>query len=60
MNKQTEINFSKMSKADTTELTTIVRETIAMDIIPFKNFTATDLWNIQRRKNTMRNRRHLA
>ena len=60
MKKQSEINFVEISKEQTNKLTAVVSETIAMDFVPFKTFTTTDLWNIQRRSNTMRNRRHLA
>lgn len=60
MKKQTEINFSKISKEETNKLTTVVSETIATDFVFFKTFTTADLWNIQRRSNTIRNRRHLA
>ncbi len=60
MKKQTEINFVEISKEQTNKLTAVVSETIAMDFVPFKTFTTADLWNIQRRSNTMRNRRHLA
>ncbi len=48
MKKQTEINFTEISKAHTNELTRIVRQTIAMDNVPAKSFTIVDLWNIQR------------
>ncbi len=59
MKKHSEINFSKISKEQTNTLTTVVNESIAMGFVPFKTFTAADLWNIRRRSNTMRNRRHL-
>ncbi len=52
MKKQTEINFSKISKEQTNDLTTVVNETIAVDIIPVKNFTIVDLWNIRRKSKT--------
>ena len=57
MKKQTEINFTKMSKEHTNELTTIVKETIAMDFVPVKSFTIIDLWNIQRRSKSRINSR---
>ncbi len=60
MKKQTEINFAKISKEQTNKITTVVRESIAMDFVPFKTFTTADLWNIQRKSKTMRSRRHLA
>lgn len=49
MKKQIEINFSKISKEQTNDLTTVVNETIAIDFIPAKSFNIVDLWNIQRR-----------
>lgn len=60
MRKQTEINFSKISKEQTNTLTTVVSESIAIGIVPFKTFTSANLWNIRRRSNTMINRWHLA
>lgn len=57
MNKQTEINFSKISKEQTNDLTTVINETIAMDFVPVKSFTIIDLWNIQRRSKTTRDSR---
>jgi|GEM_PF-1959728 len=49
MKKQTEINFSKICKEQTNDLTTVVNETIAIDFIPAKSFNIVDLLNIQRR-----------
>ena len=60
MKKQTEINFSKISKEQTNTLTTVVSESIAVGYVPFKTFTTIDLWNIRRKSNPIRNRRHLA
>jgi hypothetical protein len=60
MQKQNEIKFSQISKELINELTTITKETIAMDLIPVKKFTAVDLWNIQRRGKTTINSRKLA
>ena len=60
MKKNTEINFSKISKEQTNTLTTVVSESIAMGFVPFKTFTTADLWNIQRRSKTITNRRHIA
>ena len=60
MKKQTEINFSKISKEQISTLTTVVSESIAMGYVPFKTFTTIDLWNIRRKSNSIRNRRHLA
>lgn len=55
MKKQSEINFTQISKEHTKELTTIVKETL----VPVRRLTPADLWNIQRRSKTMMNRRHL-
>lgn len=60
MKMQTQINFAKISKEQTIALAAVVSESIAMGYVPFKTFTTIDLWNIRRRSNTMRNRRHLA
>ena len=57
MKKQIEINFSKISKEQTNDLTTVVKETIATDFVPVKSFTIVDLWNIQRRSKTATGRR---
>lgn len=55
MKKQSEINFTQISKEHTNELTTVVKETL----VPVKFLTAADLWNIQRRSKPMMYRRHL-
>ena len=60
MKKQTEINFSKIITEQNIALTTVESKSIAIGYVPFKTFTATDLWNIRRRSKTMSNRRHLA
>ena len=60
MKKQTEINFSKISKEQINTLTTVVSESIAMGYVPFKTFTTIDLWNIRRKSNSIRNRSNLA
>ncbi len=60
MTKQTIVNFTKMSKEHSNELTTIVNETLAKDLVPVKILTTADLWNIQRMGKANRNRRHLA
>ena len=57
---KTELKFSKISKEQIKILTTIVSESLAIDIVPIKRFTSTDLWNIRRRSITMRNKRSLA
>lgn len=52
MKKQTTNQFSPISKEQTEKLTTVVNETIALDVIPVKIFSSADLWNIQRRGRT--------
>lgn len=52
MEKQTNLNFAKMSKGQLNELTTVVKEIVATDFVPAKSFTVVDLWNIQRRSKT--------
>lgn len=60
MKTQTEINFTKISKEHTNALTSIVKETLAVDIVPVKTFTIVDQWNLQRKSKPMRMRRCLA
>ncbi len=60
MKKETGFNFANISKEKSNELTTIVKETIAIDFVPAKNFTVIDLWNIQRQGKTTINSRKLA
>ena len=60
MKTQTEINFTKISKEHTNALTSIVKETLAVDIVPVKTFTIIDQWNIQRNGKPLRTRRRLA
>lgn len=59
MKKQSENNFTQISKDHTKELTTVVNETFAMEYAPVKTLTTADLWNIQKRSKTMMHRRHL-
>jgi hypothetical protein len=60
MKKETNFNFANISKVQTNELTSIVKETLAMDFVPSKSFTVVDLWNIQRKSKTTMNSRKLA
>ena len=60
MKKQSNNNFTQISKEHTNELTTVVNETLAVGFVPVKTFTSFDLWNIQRRSKTMMYRRHVA
>jgi hypothetical protein len=61
MNTQTKSLFTSMSKNETKELTTIVKETLAFGVVnQEKHFTAADLWNIQRQKRSVGHRRNFA
>jgi hypothetical protein len=57
MKKQTTNQFSPISKEQTEQLTTVVKETLALGISHVKTFSTADLWNIQRRSRTMMSRR---
>ena len=57
MKKQTTNQFLPISKEQTEKLTTVVKESLALGIIPVKVFSTADLWNIQRRGRTMMSRR---
>ena len=57
MNTQNKDLFTTISKTETKELTTIVKETLAFGISHQKHFTAADLWNIQRQKKSTQRRR---
>lgn len=58
-NNQTQL-FTALSKERTQQLTAIVKETLAYELVGKKAFTAADLWNIQRRRKTVLQRRHFA
>jgi hypothetical protein len=61
MNTQNKSLFTAISKNETKELTTIVKETLAFGVVnQEKHFTAADLWNIQRQKRSVSKRRHFA
>lgn len=61
MNTQNKSLFTAMSKNETKELTTIVKETLAFGVVNNeKHFTAADLWNIQRQKRSLGLRRNFA
>lgn len=61
MNTQNKSLFTAMSKNETKELTTIVKETLAFGVVNHeKHFTAADLWNIQRQKRSLGQRRNFA
>lgn len=53
--------YTSLNSEQLQNLTTLVPETIAIDVAGFnkKSFTSADLWNIQRAKKSVRNRRSL-
>ena len=59
MKTQTTGLFNQMTNAQLVSLTTEVKETLAFDVnFPAaKKFTAAEVWNIQRRKRVMVQRR---
>ncbi|MBC7887092.1 MAG: hypothetical protein H7Z13_04335 [Ferruginibacter sp.] len=61
MKKQSNILFTKLGEYVLANLTREVKETLAVGIkLPAqKTFTVTDLWNIQRQKKQMVQRRFL-
>ena len=60
MKKQSNNNFTQISKEHTKELTTVVNENLAVEFFREKSFTSSDLWNIQRSSKTMMFRRQIA
>ena len=61
MKKQSTTLLAQLDRAAVTNLTNIVNETLAMDLqvaAPKKVFTAAELWNIQRQKKSMVQRRY--
>lgn len=54
--------FTVISKTEKEQLTTVVKETIAFDAVQVKtkHFTTADLWNIQRQKRSILQRKHYA
>jgi hypothetical protein len=57
MKKQTSNLFSPICKDQTENLTTVVKETLALGFSQAKTFSSADMWNIQRRGRTMLQRR---
>ncbi len=49
--------FTRISDAQTSNLTTVVTETLSFEINKKKTFTAAELWNIQRQKRSFVQRR---
>ena len=60
MKKQSNNNFTHISKEHTKELTKVVNENLAVEFFREKSFTSSDLWNIQRSSKTMMFRRQIA
>jgi hypothetical protein len=60
MNTQLKSLFTSICKTETTKLTTIVNETLAFGLVKEKSFTNADLWNIQRQRKSVLQRRHYA
>ncbi|HSN60209.1 MAG TPA: hypothetical protein VLR49_04705, partial [Ferruginibacter sp.] len=60
MNTQNITLFTAISEAETKKLTTIVNETLVCGNPEKKAFTAADLWNIQRQKRSIVQRRYFA
>jgi len=60
MNTQNNNLFTAISNNETKELTTVVKETLAFGINHGKTFTAADLWNIQRQKRSILQRKRFA
>ncbi|MEO6720230.1 MAG: hypothetical protein ABIN67_07675 [Ferruginibacter sp.] len=59
MKKQSNTLFATISKAQVENLTNLVKETLVPGYsqTPAKQFTAADLWNIQRNKRSIVQRR---
>ncbi len=51
--------FSTLTRSTLLRLTTVVDETLALEVKPNRVFSAADLWNIQRKSRTMMSRRRL-
>lgn len=60
MKKQSNNNFTQISKEHAKELTTVINENLAVEFFREKSFTSFDLWNIQRSSKTIMNRRQIA
>ena len=60
MNTQNNKPFTVSGATETEKLTSIVNETLAFTTPEKKAFTAADLWNIQRQKRSIVQRRHFA
>ena len=60
MKEPSNVNFAKMSKDQLIKLASTVKETVASNFVPAKNFTVIDLWNIQRSSKGRIQSRHLS
>ena len=60
MNANTNNFFTSVSKEVTRDLTIVANETVSADFHQFKQFTAAEMWNLQRRSRTMLQRRRNA
>ncbi len=58
MKKQIRNQFSPIEKNQADTLTSLVKETLAIEISQVKTFSTADLWNIQRKCRTIMSRRH--
>ncbi len=59
MKKQSENTFAQITKEYTENLTSVIKEALAVEFNHPKTFSTADLWNIQRRGRTMLQRRHM-
>jgi hypothetical protein len=57
MNTQNNNLLNTLSKEETSKLTTVIEETLALGMGQHKPFTAAELWNIQRRRRSFVQRR---
>lgn len=57
MNTPNKNLFTAISTAEAKKLTTVVAETLALNINSHKLFTSAEMWNIQRRRRSFTQRR---
>lgn len=62
MRTQSTALFNEISKEEVKNLTTVVKETLALGhaIIRSKTFSSAELWNIQRQRKSLNQRRRFA
>jgi len=58
MKKQTTNQFSPISTEQTENLTTVVKETIALGLSKVRTFSTDDMWNIKSRRRQIISRRN--